>query len=73
MLMKALDDGFVFQRHETSCDFVGVKCTNKDGEESFLRKDLQNHVHNKCPKRKVECHHCKTLFVWCMRQVHVSL
>ena len=69
-LMKELDDDVVFQTHETNCNFVGVKCTNKDCTETFLKKDLNNHVNNKCPKRKVECHHCKRLFVWCLKQVH---
>jgi len=73
MLMKALADSFVFQTHEISdCNFVGVKCTNKGCEEKFLKKDLNNHVNNICPKRNVECHHCKTLFVWCFRQVRIS-
>ncbi|XP_078352421.1 TNF receptor-associated factor 4-like [Oculina patagonica] len=61
------------ETHEPSCSFVGVKCTNEDCEATPLRKDLHNHVTNKCPKRKVECFHCKTFFKWYMKEGHFDV
>ena len=62
---------FVFQTHKSTCSFVGVKCTYKDCDATPLKKDLQNHVTNECPKRKVECLYCKKAsFIWCTRQVN---
>ncbi|KAJ7353888.1 hypothetical protein OS493_031595 [Desmophyllum pertusum] len=61
------------QAHESNCNFVGVKCTNKDCEATPLRKDLDSHVTNECPKRRVECHYCRTSFVWYKRQDHFDV
>ena len=43
--------------HLETCLFVEVPCTNNCGVK-MLRKELQNHTANECPKRKVNCQYC---------------
>ncbi|XP_068688041.1 TNF receptor-associated factor 5-like [Montipora foliosa] len=58
------------ETHQATCDFIGVECTNKDCKMAPLKKDLHKHVTSECPMRKVECQHCKTSFVWRLKQDH---
>ena len=48
--------------HIATCQFALVPCPNKceesAGELQFMRKDLDNHLKTKCPKRTYECQHC---------------
>ena len=47
----------------TSCDYTLQPCHNeciKDEKNiQLLRKDLEKHVKQKCPRRQYECPHCK--------------
>ena len=49
--------------HLKSCDYVLVSCDNEckvgDNITKFSRKDLAEHLANKCPKRQYECPHCQ--------------
>ena len=55
--LRSLDD------HLTTCEYALVCCTNqcmKDEKEvRILRRDLDNHLKNKCPNRQYQCRHCK--------------
>ena len=46
-----------------SCDFTLLPCPNqckKDGEIlKLLRKDIEKHTKEECPRRQYECPHCK--------------
>ena len=50
--------------HIATCNFALVPCPNKceddkgAGELHHMRKDLDDHLKTKCPKRAYECHHC---------------
>ena len=50
--------------HIPTCQFPLVPCPNKcedgkgAGELYLMRKDLDNHLKTKCPKRAYECQHC---------------
>ena len=50
--------------HIATCHFALVPCPNKceddkgAGELHHMRKDLDDHLKMKCPKRAYECHHC---------------
>ncbi len=44
--------------HLKTCLFVEVPCTNDCGLK-MLRKEIENHIARKCPKRKVKCQYCK--------------
>ena len=50
--------------HIATCQFALVPCPNKceddkgAGELQLMRKDLDDHLKTKCPKRKYECQHC---------------
>ena len=50
--------------HIATCQFALVPCPNKceddkgAGELHLMRKDLDNHLKTKCPKRAYECQHC---------------
>ena len=50
--------------HIATCQFALVPCPNKceddkgAGDLHLMRKDLDNHLKTKCPKRKYECQHC---------------
>ena len=45
--------------HLGTCSFVTVTCTNTCGK-SLLRKNLQTHCQQECPRRTVKCQHCGT-------------
>ena len=50
--------------HISTCQFALVPCPNKceddkgAGELHLMRKDLNDHLKTKCPKRAYECQHC---------------
>ena len=50
--------------HIATCQFAVVPCPNKceddkgAGELHLMRKDLDDHLKTKCPKRAYECQHC---------------
>ena len=50
--------------HIATCQFALVPCPNKcedekgAGELHLMRKDLDDHLKTKCPKRAYECQHC---------------
>ena len=50
--------------HIATCQFALVPCPNKceddkgAGEVHLMRKDLDDHLKTKCPKRAYECQHC---------------
>ena len=50
--------------HIATCQFTLVPCPNKceddkgAGELHLMRKDLDDHLKTKCPKRAYECQHC---------------
>ena len=49
--------------HLQSCDYALLPCTNEckiDNEiAKFLRKDLEEHLTNDCPRRQYKCPHCQ--------------
>ncbi len=45
------------EEHTTKCDFDEVSCTNNCSSK-VLRRDLEKHVVDECPKRKHKCPHC---------------
>ena len=51
-------------KHVATCQFALVPCPNKcednkgAGELHLMRKDLDDHLKTKCPKRNYECQHC---------------
>ena len=53
------------EKHLLSCDFTLLPCPNqckKDGEihiVKLLRKDIEKHKKEECPRRQYECPHCK--------------
>ena len=51
------------ETHLLSCGYTLVRCTNKCKIDSHvtevMKKDLQDHLTNKCPKRQYQCPHCK--------------
>ena len=50
------------QEHLLTCGYARLPCTNqcKNGTDpvKVLRKDLDNHLNNKCPRRQFPCQHC---------------
>ena len=54
----------VLDNHIATCQFALVPCPNKceddkgAGELHFMRKNLDNHLKSKCPKRAYMCQHC---------------
>ena len=55
--LRSLDD------HLTTCEYALLRCTNECMENKkevhVLRRDLDNHLKNKCPNRQYQCPHCK--------------
>ena len=53
------------ETHLQSCDYALLPCTNecKNNDQIFkvLRKDLQDHLTNKCPRRQYQCPHCEEM------------
>ena len=49
--------------HFQSCDYTLLpctnECTNNDQVVKVLRKDLQDHLNSKCPRRQHICPHCE--------------
>ena len=49
--------------HFQSCDYALLPCTNKCKDKyravKVLRKDLPDHLTNKCPRRQYQCPYCK--------------
>ena len=43
--------------HEEECQHVYKACKNECGQ-LVMRKDMEDHVDNQCPKRSVCCEHC---------------
>ena len=47
------------------CDYTLLPCTNKckilNETVTVLRKDLDDHLTNKCPRRQYQCPHCKEM------------
>lgn len=44
--------------HLKACLYVEVKCSHNCGR-MILRKDLNEHTTNQCPKRPIPCNYCK--------------
>ena len=55
--------------HLTTCGYVLLRCTNQcmkgEKEVRILRRDLDNHLKNKCPNRQYQCRHCKDTRRYC--------
>ena len=53
------------EEHVQNCDYTLLPCTNKceilNETVTVLRKDLDNHLTNDCPKRQYQCVHCKEM------------
>ena len=53
----------------TWCGYILLRCTNECMENKkelrMLRRDLDNHLKNKCPKRQYQCPHCKVTGRYC--------
>ncbi len=51
------------EEHLTTCDYSKLPCDNKCTENNetlkVLRKDLNDHLANHCPRRQYQCPHCK--------------
>ena len=51
------------EKHLTNCDFALLPCPNqcKDGDKihKLMRKDIENHKKEECPRRQYECPHCQ--------------
>ncbi|XP_068682704.1 TNF receptor-associated factor 6-like isoform X1 [Montipora foliosa] len=60
----------IVETHEAGCSFIGVKCLNMHCTEAPLKKDLQKHMTQECPKREVICEYCETRFIFFKRQDH---
>ena len=43
--------------HEEECQYANEYCTNECGQ-WVMRKDMEDHVDNQCPRRSVYCEHC---------------
>ena len=50
------------EKHVQNCDYTLLPCTNKceilNETVTVLRKDLDNHLTNDCPRRQYQCVHC---------------
>ena len=46
--------------HLTTCEYALLRCTNECIYNTVLRRDLDNHLKNKCPNRQYQCPHCNT-------------
>ena len=61
--LRSLDD------HLTTCGYALLSCPNKcmenNEEVRILRRDLDNHLKNKCPNRQYQCPHCKATGKYC--------
>ena len=61
--MQSLDD------HLTTCEYELLYCPNECMENSkevqMLRRDLDQHLKDKCPNRQYECPHCKDTGRYC--------
>ena len=53
------------ETHLRSCDYTLLSCTNKCTKNrqivKVLKKDLPNHLANKCPRRQHRCPHCREI------------
>ena len=51
------------EMHLQSCALVQCTngCKNKEQTVKVLRKDLQDHLTNKCPRRQYQCPHCEEM------------
>ena len=61
--LRSLDD------HLTTCEYALLCCTNQCMEDEMvvrlLRRDLDQHLNNKCPNRQYQCHHCEAIGRYC--------
>ena len=61
--LRSLDD------HLTTCGYELLHCPNEcvenDEEVQMLRRDLNQHLKNKCPNRQYQCRHCKDTGKYC--------
>ena len=46
------------EEHVDTCDFTVVNCP-KQCNKNVMRKDLKQHLEDKCPNRDYECQHCR--------------
>ena len=46
------------ERHETSCGFMPVVCSNQECDATVNKRDLIHHQSEVCEFRKVKCHSC---------------
>ena len=53
------------EEHVQNCDYTLLPCTNEckilNVTVTVLRKNLDNHLTNDCPKRQYQCLHCKEM------------
>ena len=46
--------------HLNTCDYTFLSCPNKcDGGDKILRKDMEGHKTEECPRRQYVCPHCE--------------
>ena len=66
---KALVPRFKLSDHLTTCEYALLHCPNKCMENTkevrMLRRDLDQHLKNKCPNRQHQCPHCKDTGRYC--------
>ena len=70
--LRSLDDHLT-----TWCGYTLLRCTNECMENKkevhVLRRDLDNHLKNKCPYRQYQCPHCKATGRYCdMTTAHLD-
>ena len=58
-------------KHLSKCAFQIVGCSNKCGTQ-LKRSNLENHLVNKCSKRKVQCPYCKITTQYRSISIHLT-
>ena len=75
---KALVARINLSHHLTTCEYTLLHCPNKcmenNKEVKILRRDLDQHLKDKCPNRQHQCPHCKdTGRYWNITTIHLFI
>ena len=57
--------------HKNSCEYIKVDCPNSC-EEKIQRINIDDHVSDSCPRRKVACSSCSTLVPFIENEAHLN-
>ena len=57
--------------HDKDCEYVDEDCANRCGER-VIRKVMENHKEQQCPRRKTGCKHCHSTLEWKDLQDHYN-